>query len=167
MRVEDQTLSKRFFIVDIRRYLQAAVQRQFFEDVMHMTLDCVQLDAEALGDCLIAQAVRNQSDDFTLTRRHPHCIGQFPFPLPKRIVDNMGEKRFCQQGREDLLPARYIPDCCEDFPCSRIYKDKAGGTGLDELDDVHLRRDETHPDNFGLRQILGQMCHDPQAVDIP
>ena len=103
-----------------------------------MALDGVHLDAEPLGDFLVAQTVGNQRDDFSFTWRHPHCIGQVTFSLSKRMVDNMSKQGFCQQWGKDLFPLSYCTDRSEDIPYRRIYENKARRAGLHELDDVRL-----------------------------
>ncbi len=44
---------------------------ELFQDVVHMVLDCAQLDAELPSDLLIREAERNQVDYFFLSSREP------------------------------------------------------------------------------------------------
>jgi hypothetical protein len=140
------------------------MQCEFFEDIMNMAFDGIYFDAEPMGDFLIAETFGNQCDDFTFTFRHPHCIGQFPFPFPECMLDYMREKRSRQQGRKNSYPPRYRPDCPEEILYRRVFEDKTRRTGLHKLDDVQSRRDKTHPDHFSLGQFPGQSCHNAQAV---
>ena len=77
----------------IAGYLEAGVQCQFFQNVMHMALHGVGGNAEPLGNFLIAQALRNQVNDVAFTLRHPHRRNQVSLALLDHLVDNLGKER--------------------------------------------------------------------------
>ena len=58
---------RRVAAVGIYRYLQATVQCQLFENIVHMVLDRVYGDGESPGDFLVAEPSGNQHYDLALT----------------------------------------------------------------------------------------------------
>ena len=66
-------LVRAFASMRVSRDLETGMQRKFFEDVVHVTLDGVGRDMKSTRDFLIAEAVRNKADDLSLTSGHPHC----------------------------------------------------------------------------------------------
>src|SRR5213593_3900714 len=56
----------RVAVARVRGDLQPRAQSQLLQDAVHVALDRAGSDAEALGDLLVAQAIRNQIDDLAL-----------------------------------------------------------------------------------------------------
>jgi hypothetical protein len=54
-------------VIDMLGYLYPAVQSKFLHDVVDMAFYGVGRDAEPLGNCLVAETVGYEGDNFTLT----------------------------------------------------------------------------------------------------
>ena len=58
----------RCFLVRVRGDLEPAVQRQLFQNVVHVTLHGVGRDVEPLGDFFVAQALGDEVGDLLLAQ---------------------------------------------------------------------------------------------------
>jgi hypothetical protein len=57
---EDDIASRRFVTLSKHSYLQATVEGELFENVMHMAFDGICRNIKPLSDFLVAQAFGNQ-----------------------------------------------------------------------------------------------------------
>src|SRR6185312_12323006 len=78
--------------------LQAVVQGELLQNVVHVTLDGVGGDMESARDFFVAQALDNQRDHLPLPLRHPYGVAHGWGPSTDRSFRDVGKQRTCQGG---------------------------------------------------------------------
>lgn len=120
--------------------LEATVECQFLKDIVDVALDRVRREVQPSGDLFVAQAFGDEDDGFAFAFRHADTFAQVTLSLPNCVIDNMTEKRSCQQGRKDFHSLCRRPNGFKNLRECRVFEDKAHSTGFNELDDVQLSR---------------------------
>lgn len=145
--------------------LEPSVQRQLFEDVVHVTLDSVRGNVKSARDFLIAEAFVNQTDDLPLTPGHPHR-GHGLTSLD-RLPGNLREQRSGKGGWQDGCALGHGADCTNKVVNRRILQDETCNACSHELDDVLLYWKKIHEDHRCTWRRLLDGFHDAQAGLIP
>src|SRR6185369_1986042 len=79
-----------------RGHLQAATERQFLQNIVHVTLDRVDGDVEPGGDLLVAQTLAEEVNHLALAVGQADSLQQ-PSPVPPGdIRDDLREQRVGQ-----------------------------------------------------------------------
>ena len=146
--------------VGIAGYLQASVQCQFFQNIVHMALHGVGGDVEPLGNFLIAQAFRNQFNHLAFPLRHPHRLNQVYLALSDHSVQRFGKRAIrSRKVEEHSLPPPPIVWFLAKSSKVRVFQDEAGNPFFYELDDICLHGDEIHHDHFDLGRLFLDQFH--------
>jgi hypothetical protein len=77
----------------VRGDLDAAVQGKLLQNVVHVALDGVGGDVEALGNLLVAQALSYQARNLLLALRHLNGFQHGGSAVRDRLIHNVGQQR--------------------------------------------------------------------------
>ncbi|MEX2182646.1 MAG: hypothetical protein WD771_11440 [Gemmatimonadaceae bacterium] len=81
-----------------------------------------------------------------------------------RIARDLRKEGIDHRRRQDARPRDDGADCRHEFLERGVLHDEAGDTGIHELDDVLVGREEVHHDHLRVRELVARPGRDPQAV---
>jgi len=151
--------------VGVGRDLETSVQGEFFEDVVHVTLDSVRGNVKSTGDLLVAKALVNQTDDLPLTPGHPH--GGHGLTSLDRLPGNLREQRSSKGRWQDSCAVGHGADRTDKVIDRGILQDETCNACSHELDDVLLHWKKIHDDHRGAWRRFLNSFHDAQAGLMP
>src|SRR6266704_12716 len=86
----------------VRRDLEPAAERQFFQDVMHVAPDRIGGEMKLARDLLVAHPGRDQLDHLPLPLRQSYRLQRLALPPSYRQICNLREERDSQVRRENI-----------------------------------------------------------------
>src|SRR6185295_10726057 len=107
------------------RHFQPTAKRQLLQDVVDVALHRVDRDAEPLRDLLVAQALREEANDFTLPRGQPHRLQDLRRGYAVRVAGDLSEQRIRQRWWENLGTGGHGANGCKEILERRVLHDEA------------------------------------------
>src|SRR2546422_11102959 len=89
------------------------LQRQLFEDIMHVASDRISGEMELVRDLLVAHPGRDQIDHLPFPLRQPYGFERMALALSHRRVSDLREERDGQWRRENIGTLGHRPNGTE------------------------------------------------------